>query len=237
MKLFRPIVKRLMPQANHTYAQFGEDLILSHLFSKLNINKPTYLDIGANEPRYISNTYYFYQRGSRGVLVEPNPHLYKKLKRIRPQDIVLNTGIGFSEISEADFFVFPDYANGLSTFSEKEARHWEITGMKGMGKIKVEKVIKMPLTVVDTILEKYFKNNVPDFISLDVEGLDLEILKSMNFEKFQPMAICVETMAYDEHQQTFKIKDIAEFMLTQNYVTYADTRVNTIFCRKDILNT
>ena len=237
MKLFRPIVKRLMPQANHTYAQFGEDLILSHLFSKLNINKPTYLDIGANEPRYISNTYYFYQRGSRGVLVEPNPHLYKKLKRIRPQDIVLNTGIGFSEISEADFFVFPDYANGLSTFSEKEARHWEITGMKGMGKIKVEKVIKMPLTVVDTILEKYFKNNVPDFISLDVEGLDLEILKSMNFEKFQPMAICVETMAYDEHQQTFKINDIAEFMLTQNYVTYADTRVNTIFCRKDILNT
>ena len=236
MKLFRPIVKRLMPQANHTYAQFGEDLILSHLFSKLNINKPTYLDIGANEPRYISNTYYFYQRGSRGVLVEPNPHLYKKLKRIRPHDIVLNTGIGFSEISEADFYVFPDYANGLSTFSEKEARHWEITGMKGMGKIKVEKVIKMPLTVVNTILEKYFKNTTPDFISLDVEGLDLEILKSMNFEKFQPMAICVETMAYDEHQQTFKIKDIAEFMLTQNYVTYADTRVNTIFCRKDILN-
>ncbi len=234
MKLFRKIAKKLMPEAQLGYAQFGEDLILAHLFSQLGIKKPTYLDIGANEPRYISNTYYFYLRGSRGVLIEPNPFLYKKLRSFRPHDTVVNTGIGFSEVAEADFYVFPNYANGLSTFSEKEAKHWEEVGMKGLGKIPVEKVIKMPLTPVNTILDKYFRDKAPNFISLDVEGLDLDILKSMDFNKYQPEVICVETLGYDEQQQSFKLTDIPDFVLTKNYAVYADTRVNTIFCRKDL---
>jgi len=235
MKLFRRLAKILMPQAQHSYAQFGEDLILATLFAQTGITKPSYLDIGANEPRYISNTYYFYSRGSRGVLIEPNPYLFKKLKKLRPRDTVLNTGIGLSEIAEADFYVFPNYANGLNTFSKKEAEHWAETGMKGMGKIPIEQVIKMPLIPVNKILEKYFNEKAPDFISLDVEGLDLEILKSLDFEKYQPKVICVETLAYDDKQEGFKLNDIIDFMLSKNYKIYADTRVNTIFCRKDML--
>lgn len=238
MKLFRKIGKKLgkkfMPQAQYGYAQFGEDLILAHLFNQLGIAKPTYLDIGANEPRSISNTYYFYIRGSRGVLMEPNPFLYKQLKRMRPEDIVLNTGIAFDEQVEADFYIFPNFANGLNTFSEKEAKHWEETGMKGLGKIPIEKVVKMPLIPVNSILEKYFKDKAPNFISLDVEGLDLEILKSLDFDKYQPEVLVVETMGYDGNQESFKLNDIIEFVLNKNYDIYADTRVNTIFCRKDI---
>jgi FkbM family methyltransferase len=234
MKLFRKIAKRLMPESQMGYSQFGEDLILSHLFYQLDIKKPTYLDIGANEPRYISNTYFFYLKGSTGVLIEPNPFLYKKLKSMRPKDIVLNTGIGFNEVAQADFYVFPNYANGLSTFSEKEASHWENIGMKGLGKIPVEKVIKMPLVPVNKILEKYFNGAAPNFISLDVEGLDLEILKSLDFNKYKPEVVCVETLAYDENQKTFKLDDINEFMISIGYEVYADTRVNTIFCRKDL---
>lgn len=235
MELFRKLGKRLMKHAQYGYSQFGEDLILAHLFAQIGITKPTYLDIGANEPRYISNTYYFYVRGSKGVLIEPNPYLYKKLKRIRSKDIVLNTGIGFSEIAEADFYLFPNFANGLSTFSEKEARHWEQTGMKGIGKIAVDKVIKMPLTPINNVLQQYFSEGAPNFISLDVEGLDLEILKSLDLEKYQPEVICVETLGYDANQQGFKLNNIINYMLTKNYIIYADTWVNTIFCRKDIL--
>lgn len=234
MKLFRKLGKIFMPQAQYGYSQFGEDIILAHLFAQLEIMRPTYLDIGANEPRYISNTYYFYNRGSRGVLVEPNPFLFKKLKRFRSEDIVLNTGIGFTNVSEADFYLFPNYANGLSTFSAKEAKHWEETGMKGLGKIRVEKVIKMPLITINDILGKYFAGKAPNFISLDVEGLDLDILKSLDFNKCQPEAVCVETLGYNDKQQSFKLNDIIDFMLTKNYDVYADTRVNTIFCRKDI---
>ena len=234
MKLFRRLGKWVMPEAQYGYSQFGEDLILAHLFAQLEIKKPTYLDIGANEPRYISNTYYFYTRGSRGVLIEPNPYLYKKLKNYRPRDIVLNTGIGINDTTEADFYMFPNYANGLNTFSEKEARHWEETGMKGLGKVAVEKVIKLPLIPINQVLEKYFKDKAPDFISLDVEGLDLEILKSLDFETYKPAVICVETLAYDENQKGFKLNNIIDFMSEKKYDVYADTSVNTIFCRQEI---
>jgi len=232
MRLFKKIAKRLIPDVQQGYSQFGEDLIISHYFEQAGIKKPSYLDIGANEPRYISNTYFFYLRKSKGVLIEPNPFLYKKLKAQRSRDIVLNTGIGFTEVAEADFYVFPDYANGLSTFSEKEARHWENTGMKGLGKILVEKVIRIPLVPVNKILEKYFHDKAPDLISLDVEGLDLDILKGLDFEKYKPNVICVETLGYDDQQNGYKLNDIIDFMVEKNYEVYADTRVNTIFVRK-----
>jgi FkbM family methyltransferase len=206
------------------------------LFAGLGISKPSYLDIGANEPRFISNTYFFYLRGSTGVLIEPNPFLYKKLKSARPGDIVLNTGIGFSNIAEADFYVFPNFANGLSTFSETEAKHWEENGMKGLGKIPVEKVIKIPLVSINSIFENYFQNKAPNFISIDVEGLDLEILKSMNFSLYKPEVICVETMVYDNQQESSKNRSIEKFLIPNGYEVYADTRVNTIFVRKELFN-
>ncbi|MEO6719867.1 MAG: FkbM family methyltransferase [Ferruginibacter sp.] len=233
MKLFRKVGEKFLPNAQYGYSQFGEDLILAHLFAQFNIKRPVYLDIGANEPRYISNTYYFYLRKSRGVLIEPNPYLYKKLKKLRPHDTILNIGIGYDHVAEADFYIFPNYANGLNTFSEKEAKHWAEVGMKGLGKIPIEKIVKMPLIPINDILGKYFEHKAPNFISLDVEGLDLEILKSLDFTKYKPEVICVETLAYDENQQTYKLHDIIDFMLTKDYDVYADTRVNTIFCRKD----
>lgn len=234
MNLFRGLAKKLLPQAQFGYSQFGEDHILANLFAQADIKKPSYLDIGANEPRYISNTYYFYKRGSRGVLVEPNPYLCKKLQQVRPKDVILQTGVGFSDVSHADFYLFPDYANGLSTFSEKEAKHWEQVGMKGMGKIPIEKIIQIPLTPVNTILEKYFSSQPPNFVSIDVEGLDIEILKSLDFNRYRPDVFCVETIAYDTDQKPYKLEDIIAFMISKEYKVYADTWVNTIFCRKDL---
>ena len=123
---FRKLVNKIiLPYSQLTYAQAGEDLILANLFYKLSIGNPSYLDIGANHPSYISNTYYFYLRGSRGVCVEPNPYLFKKIERLRKHDTVLNVGVGLSEQSEADFYLFPKRAHGLSTFSKEEAEYWK----------------------------------------------------------------------------------------------------------------
>lgn len=225
----------LLPQIQFRFSQFGEDIIMANLFAYLNIDKPTYLDIGANEPRFISNTYYFYEHGSRGVLIEPNPYLFKKLLSQRPKDTVVNTGIGFDETTtEADFYLFPNYANGLSTFSKKEALHWQEVGMKGMGKIPLDKIIKMRLTPVNKILDEYFKGTSPNIISIDVEGLDLEILKTLDFDKYKPEVICVETLQYDENQKGYKNDELIQFVLSRGYKVYADTWVNTIFCRKEL---
>lgn len=224
--------KHLFPDTQMSYSQFGEDFIISFFFSQHGIGTPTYLDIGANEPKYISNTYFFYERGAKGVLIEPNPYLAEKLKSQRPNDTTLNIGIGFTDEKEADFYMFPNYANGLSTFSKKEAMHWEEIGMKGMGKIPIEKIIKMPLVPINKILEEYFTDKAPDFMSLDVEGLDLQILQAMDFNKYRPMLICVETMMYDKNQKTYKTTEVTDFMILKDYVVYADTRVNTIYCDK-----
>lgn len=235
MRLFNKIFRKIFPFYKLSFSQFGEDLILESLFNQLEIRNPTYLDIGANDPRYINNSYYFYLHGSRGVLIEPNEYLYKKNKKIRPRDIVLNVGVGISNVNEADFYLFPNFANGLSTFSEAEALHWKNVGMKGLGKINYEKVVRIPLISIDTILETYFSPESPNLISLDIEGLDFDILKAINFNKYTPDVICVETMGYDEKGNTFKKNDIIDYLKLKGYWCYADTRVNTIFVRSNFL--
>ncbi len=111
----------LYPYSKLSYSQNGEDIIIKDLFAKIGIQKPDYLDIGANEPFYISNTYLFYSKGSKGVCIEPNPSLHKKFKRKRNRDICINAGIAFDEQLEADFYMFSEKANGLGTFSKEEA--------------------------------------------------------------------------------------------------------------------
>lgn len=230
--LFRKLVNKIvLPHSQLIYAQSGEDIILSHLFFKMNISYPTYLDIGANHPSYISNTYFFYIRGCNGVCVEPNPNLYKKIKKIRPRDKVMNIGIGINEETMADFYLFPKYADGLSTFSREEAEYWGETGMKQIGRIKYEKIIKVPLQTINTVITNNFEQT-PDFISIDVEGLDLQILQSLDFDSHAPLVLCVETLSYDQDQAEHKREDIISFVKNKGYEIYADTHVNTIFLRK-----
>ena len=225
-----------LPGSQASYSQFGEDLIICHLFNSIGILHPTYLDIGANHPRYISNTYFFYQRGSRGVLIEPNPRLSKRLRAARPGDVVLEVGIGASAQSEADFYLFPDAADGLSTFSKAEAEHWEKVGMKGRGKLRIEAVLKLQMIPINQVIAAHFPDAPPNFLSLDIEGLDLEILKSLDFEHFAPDVVCVETLAYDKNQNGYKLNDTIAFMLSKGYLAYADTRVNTIFCKNKLVD-
>ena len=226
---FRKLVNKIiLPYSQLTYAQSGEDLILASLFYKLSIDKPSYLDIGANHPSYISNTYYFYLRGSRGVCIEPNPFLSRKIKKLRKGDTVLNVGVGIYRQSEADFYLFPKSAHGLSTFSKDEAEYWKNIGMKTIGKIEFEKIIKVALIDINTVINKYCKN-VPDFISIDVEGLDMAILQSLDLNLYAPKVFIVETLKYDDSQKEFKNKEIIDFMTEKGYEEYADTHVNTIF--------
>jgi len=230
--LLRKVINKvLLPHSRLVYAQSGEDLILDGLFYKQGIQRPSYLDVGANHPAYISNTYYFYLRGSKGVCVEPNPRLARSIEKKRPRDIVLNVGVGIDEQAEADFYLFPHYAHGLSTFSKKEAEHWQEVGMKGMGKIPYEKVIKMPLKPINSIIKTHFAVP-PDLLSLDVEGLDLPILQTLDFNLYRPVAICVETLMYDEQQREHRREDIIGYLQAKDYTVYADTHVNTIFLRK-----
>lgn len=230
--LFRKFVEKLLlPKSRVSYAQAGEDIIIANLFATMKISNPTYLDIGANEPKYISNTYLFYARGCKGVCVEPNPILCERIKKARNRDICINAGIGFTKEDSADYYLFPDFANGLSTFSKESAEHWGKVGMAGVGKIQYEKVIKIPLLNINDVIEENL-GQAPDLLSIDVEGLDLLILTSLDFNKYKPLIICVETLAYNEKQEEYKTSDVCDFLFSKGYSVYADTNINTIFVAK-----
>ena len=230
--LKQKLVNTFFPHVRRSYSQSGEDIIITNLFARLGIETPTYLDIGANEPVAISNTYRLYSRGSKGVCVEPNTALYNKLKRKRKKDTCINAGVAFDEKKEANFYIFPKKVHGLNTFSKDEADFWEQTGNTEIGRHKVQQIVKIPLVSINELMEKHFSPH-PNFISIDVEGLDLQILKSMDFEKYKPETFCVETLMYGVNNRESKNKELISFLESKGYFVYADTYINTIFCRKD----
>lgn len=228
-KLKKMLAGSFFPYVRRSYSQSGEDIIISDLFSRLQISNPTYLDIGANDPIALNNTYRLYTRGSRGVCVEPNPVMFHRLKQKRPKDICINAGVAFDEKREAEFYIFPEKFHGLNTFSKEEAAFWEQTGNEEIGRHKPEKIIRMKLMDINEIMEKYF-SPCPDFVSVDVEGLDLEIVKTIDFKKFQPKVFCLETLGFVEGNKEFRKTAIVDFFTANGYFVYADTYINTIFC-------
>jgi len=120
-------------------------------------------------------------------------------KRKRRRDVVLGVGVA-NHPGELDFFVMS--ASSLNTFSEEEARHSETLGHR------IEKCIKIPVITVNEALKQC--NPIPDFVSIDVEGLDEAVVSGIDFGRFRPAAFCVETLTYSEHGQGQKRNSIFE---------------------------
>jgi FkbM family methyltransferase len=214
-------------KAQPSYSQAGEDQVVRYLFNLLHILQPSYLDIGVNHPVVGNNTYYFYLRGSKGVCVEPDPGFYSLIKKYRGRDRVLQVGIGSDETSEALLYIFPHPYSGWNTFSKEEALSRQ--NESGIGFAKSQRV---PLLAINSVIEKYFDPH-PNFISIDVEGMDLAILQSLDFSRFKPEVICVETVTFSTHQQEEKLHEVIDFLNGKDYFVFGDTHINTIFCRKD----
>lgn len=227
---FSPLELKLktMPEGTQlTFSQYGEDMVVIGLLKTLDIEKPSYLDIGAFHPTIGSNTYMMYRAGGRGVLVEPNVDMIPDLKGKRPGDTVLNIGIGLDDTTEADYYVL-NYPQ-LNTFDGDEAkRRVRDSG----GKTVVKQVVKMPLVNINKVIAEHFHGAAPDFLSVDTEGLDLTILKTMDFAKYRPKVICAETLG---DQGIRMIPAIAEFLAGKDYVARGMTVANTIFIDKKLL--
>jgi len=217
------------PWSRTSYSQQGEDLIVDSICGSLAIRNPTYLDIGAADPIVLNNTYLFYEGGCRGVLVEPNPTFCSKLRSQRPKDKVLNIGVGFEDRDAADYYMVggPD-GEYLNTFSPDDV---ERLREKSKGFRPIVKVIKMPLVNINKIMEEQFQG-APDFLSTDTEGLDLDILKSLDFNRFRPKIVCVETLVLGIKQMETAILDL---MRAKDYTIRGATFVNTIFVDNHIL--
>jgi len=202
-----------------SYSQCGEDLIVEFIFNQLGIYKPTYLDIGAHDPFYLSNTAIFYKKGCRGINVEPDINLYNKIIKHRQQDINLNIGIAEST-GYAEFYVMN--VPTLNTFSADQVDLYKKEGGYFVAEIK-----NIKLDTVKNVID--YNNGVfPDFLSLDAEGVDEIVIKSINYSN-KPKVICVETLSFSNSGNGLKNNDIIEFLNDNGYFLYADTHINSIF--------
>lgn len=199
-----------------SYSQTGEDIIIDSALRSVGVTHPSYIDIGAWQPVRANNTYYFYKRGSRGVLVEPNPELAARIRRTRRKDTCLNVGVGISE-GTLDYYVMS--SSQLNTFSRDHADAYVKKGSQ-----QIRKVIPIPTTTLNSLLARY----PCDILSLDVEGLDLKLLQSVDLATYRPAVICVETLIFDGTRER-KVPEIAEVLTARGYELYGDTHVNSIF--------
>ncbi len=221
--LFKNKLKEINKKVS--YSQCGEDLIIDFIFTTLKIESPTYLDLGAHHPYYLSNTAFFYLKNSFGVSVEPDPDLFKLIKNERPNEISLNVGVGIEGSEVADFYIMN--IPTLNTFSKSEAERYASYPGKS-----IKEVIMLPLLTVNQIIQSNFKGKAPNFVSLDVEGMDFEIVNSYEFDKYRPEVFCIETLTYTEDNTERKLNNIIEYMLNKDYFLYADTYINSIFVDK-----
>jgi FkbM family methyltransferase len=205
-----------------SYSQLGEDLLVAFVLDMLLEGRATrYLDVGANHPFLLSNTALLYKKGGRGLLVEPDPRLARRLRSGRPRDTVLQIGVHFSGEKKADFFVMDSPT--LSTFSRQEMERYLSMGHRLIRTIQVE------LRDINSILDMA---GPLDFMNIDIEGMDLSILEMVSWDKYRPACICVETLTYERQDEPKKRGDIVEFMVSRDYVLFADTFINSIFVER-----
>ena len=158
---------------------------------RLDIRQLRYLDIGANHPAELSNTYLLYTLGASGVLVEPDPDLCNVLTRKRPRDTVLNVGCAFDERRSAKLKrltsnVFNTFSDEQAAYAVQSSESWRLDQRQS-----VIDTIDVNLVPANQILSDHFNDGI-DFLSIDTEGVDAKILKSIDLTRFRPKMICIE---------------------------------------------
>ena len=189
MKSLRRAVKAKIPAKKYhkSYSQEGEDMILLRAIGDK--NDGFYIDVGAHHPTRFSNTKHFYDKGWRGINIDPLPQSKNLFDKKRPRDINLETAVG--KAGKLTYHMFDESA--LNTFDEKMVNKHK--NQKTPHKVVSTK--KVTIKPLSTILKKHMpKNTTIDFMSIDVEGKDLEVLQTNDWARYKPTHILIECHGY-----------------------------------------
>lgn len=207
-----------------SFSQEGEDRIVKMLLQSEKIvdSDVTYLDIGCNDPIALNNTFLLSRLFAvkKGVLVEPNTLLYKRIASDRPNDIVINKGVGVAA-GELSYYDFGDY-HTLNTCSDEEKDFIIKQGFPLKSTSKIE------IVPINDLLHEYFPDGRLDFLSIDIEGQDEEIVKSIDYDFIRPAIICIETAIYGGGKNN-DVSELVSFFKSKDYYLTADTSLNSIF--------
>lgn len=201
--------------AKNAYSQEGEDLVLNRIFDGQ--KSGFYVDVGAHHPMRFSNTYFFYKKGWNGINIDPMPGSMNLFNRLRPRDINLELGISQDQ-KELTYHIFNDTA--LNGFDDGLSKSREL-----LPGYQVVKKIKIQTTSLAEVMKKYLPTDQKvDFLSIDAEGLDMEVLRSNDWSRFKPTVILVELLNVDLTKSSES--EAVKFLAEHGYKLYAKT-VNT----------
>lgn len=207
-----------------SYAQCYEDVIIDSLLRAYikNINRPinglSYIEIGANHPVCTSSTLLWQRKYNiKGILVEANPKLIPLLKKHRPHDTIINAAVYDQDLPSIDFFISPE--NEISSLDERFVNAWKDLGVQekiSVPTIRPNKLLSMTSDCELTIL------------IVDVEGLDLRLLKDIDYTAYKPFIIEVEPSdGFAPGTSNMMI----DFLRSKSYTLVGETDVNLIFQR------
>ncbi|MGD1843130.1 MAG: FkbM family methyltransferase [Thermonemataceae bacterium] len=167
-----------------SYGHTGEDRIIESLLNKPHTDVGFYVDVGANHPSFISNTFLLYRRGWRGICIEANPRLVNLHKKKRPKDIVVQAVVS-DKIEEVTFTTFTN--DVLSTVDE--------THMAEALQQPAQQIQHQQIHTSQLLIDLLDKNDCPqtfDLLCIDIEGKDLAVVESFDFTRYQPRLLVFE---------------------------------------------
>jgi FkbM family methyltransferase len=201
-----------------SFSQDGEDLVLFSFFEELPPNyKGFYVDIGAHHPFRFSNTYAFYERGWRGINIDALPGSMKPFNLYRQRDINLEVAVGSGE-KPLTFYCFNEPALNTLDKSLAESRD-------GKSGYRITNTIEVKVQSLEKILDNHLPPGTSiDFLTVDAEGFDFDVLNSNNWKKYKPKFILVETL-YSEGDRN----PVQSLLLDQGYQIVGGTMRTSVY--------
>ena len=193
-----------------SYAMDGEDTAINVFNKKL--EKGFYVDIGAHHPIQRNNTHLLFKKGWEGINIDVNKFSIDLFNFLRPEDLNLQIAVSDKD-GEISFFY-------QKKFSQLNTTDKEIAKENFQGNFQ-EKKVKCQ-TIKNILDNSKYKNKKIDFLNIDVEGAEMKVLNTLNFEIYDPSLICVEILGYREMQSKQREKEIKnnkiyKFLVNQGY--------------------
>ena len=209
-------IKNKIYKKRKFYSQSKEDIFVLKYFK--NKKSGLYVDVGCHHPSRINNTFLLYKHGWRGVNIDMSKLSIDLFNLLRKKDVNIH-----SAVSSKNRII--NYYTNKNLFLSAS-----IIPKKGSSKFKYkERVRSEPLT---KILDKtIYKNKQIDFLSIDAEGADFEVLKSLNFSRYKPKLICIEVWQDQIKEFNIKKHKIYKFLLKKNYKLNTNLADNFIFTK------
>lgn len=192
------------------FGQFGQDKFLEERVFK-SYKKGIFVDVGAHDGLYINNTLFFEKEMEwSGINIEPIPALYEKLEKNRPECKNYNYAVS-NEDGDADFILNTGYTEPISGLAKQyDPRHWNRLVNEIQNNGGGTQIVKVKTIRLESLLEK---NNIDtiQYLSIDVEGAEFDVIKSINFDK-----VFIDVIGFENNYNDTTIP-IVQYLITKGY--------------------